>query len=1561
MAIKLHKTSRHLAQFFVVLGALLTQALVATPAYAQDAGTLIDIAGGSYEGIDVVLAADRAAQPGDVITLRLTATPRRDAPDLTVTWELPDGGLLEGGPAVAAVGAVAAAADFTTTRQVRFAKAGVYAVRAQATYHPNAATTLTAVGVLFFDVRAEGATVSDGDPRIVPYTPPVNRPTIDKSSQVVAADAWESDAPAGCFYVTGILTRGERQPAANPPRYVDVGGSAAPVRNILVEMREEDTFSDDSYGYTVTDANGKFEFRFCDDDGVLNDELELYTRVCAEVWEGPTRIARIEAPSKQELYCFDSRIIDSEGGTVDFDLTAYPINSLEAPLFNIADSLYWAWKYWNSNLGNGAPLFDRGVTVYWEPGRKARGSFYSDVRSAMVIADDASSADEWDDSVIIHEWTHFADHQFSCNQNPGGPHTLPGLNTGMNGDKLSWGEGFADYYQSAARTLMPGSGFTSFYIDVNGPTVDFETLPGTASPLNEAAIAAMLWDFLDTVTDGSDTISHGQARIQKAFTDPGFQGNTQCNMARFLTVWKNLSFPTDAATAATVVQNVNIATPFAVAAAANAESPAVIAAPAAVTAAAPNGYRWWDHVTMVIDNSSSMAGPPGTPKIEAVKALIREQVNDLTQNPLGTRFDLYTFNAGGAVNGVLGVGKFFAAQIDPLLSGLAAAGPDAGCPVRALDALLQAAENQYDGQAWVYTDGDAQPSSSVGYMQQQLNNRLVSGSIVLLGGCNSAPTVQSNVSGQEKNYLGLAADGSQPGGIVPYLLTALGTGGQFFYVAPDQLANATDILRAQASHSAGAGRWSDYVSNNFTYRWDRLTPDEYRWIPSSVMSDAGQLYPSPPLRLNLPQPVSFYGVETSTIDVSEDGFLRMNPCLSNPVFCTLFREYANVLNKDLAWTYIDPGPRTADEMTTALPQEVSETGPQVHVYHGGLVDDQWYIISTEGQGYYGGSDVARRAYQVWLNVQTGEIRYLYDAVRNTDAAGATISVSELGQFGSSEVIVSNQDLAGAVSGSGYKFTPAPPQPTKSYMVAVDGQIESMGFLQTGYSGSLAPMIVRYPDGTPVDCADSANVLCLSQNNGLLQYVQVNINGRTGDYTAEITVGATGEATFSFNALAASPIQPRALGKRTLSLNAQALHVDFGRPSDDGMLTGWLQTPTGARFGSDLAFYDDGAHGDDLPDDGIFGSDALTPPGPGVAYLWLQGTVAGETIKRSDPAPFNFQPIDVQPQIPYIQGFLGSPVAVGFAVTNQTDAQRCYGWEVSVPPGWSFGGSSGSPVCVGAGATAFPSATFSRPLDAQPGGAVGDVAATFSEINGGSIVGGASATVALYRPLTSVAIDNRWSDTYLRPNSSDTISLTVNLLDDQGQISGWSGSLGYQLSTTLGTVTSPTDGAFENGRLPLTFTAGDQTGEAQITFLLEGGSTASTTVSIRSPFAAALELVATPADLRDGPTTSALVATVLDAWGDPVAGQTVRLSVSDDDGSEGTIDGGEVITATTDAAGQVTATFTVGDAPADSVAVRAEALLRDGDDWRVTQEDVVLLTLAGAPSGEERIYLPVIPR
>ena len=108
----------------LLAGALVLPVTVrSAPALFQPPATLIDRAGGAYNGVEVTLAADTAPAPGGLVTLTLTARPLRDAPNLIVQWELPDGGELLGGPAQEALGAVAAGQSVTTTRQARVATA----------------------------------------------------------------------------------------------------------------------------------------------------------------------------------------------------------------------------------------------------------------------------------------------------------------------------------------------------------------------------------------------------------------------------------------------------------------------------------------------------------------------------------------------------------------------------------------------------------------------------------------------------------------------------------------------------------------------------------------------------------------------------------------------------------------------------------------------------------------------------------------------------------------------------------------------------------------------------------------------------------------------------------------------------------------------------------------------------------------------------------------------------------------------------------------------------------------------------------------------------------------------------------------------------------------------------------------------------------------------------------------------------------------------------------------------------------------------------------------------
>jgi hypothetical protein len=76
------------------------------------------------------------------------------------------------------------------------------------------------------------------------------------------------------------------------------------------------------------------------------------------------------------------------------------------------------------------------------------------------------------------------------------------------------------------------------------------------------------------------------------------------------------------------------------------------------------------------------------------------------------------------------------------------------------------------------------------------------------------------------------------------------------------------------------------------------------------------------------------------------------------------------------------------------------------------------------------------------------------------------------------------------------------------------------------------------------------------------------------------------------------------------------------------------------------------------------------------------------------------------------------------------------------------------------------------------------------------------------------------------------------------------------------------------------------------------------VYVRQPGAVTLDLAASPVDLAGSEPASALVVTMRDQWGDPVANQTGRSGVNDDRGAKGTLNGSEVMTATTNAQGQL---------------------------------------------------------
>lgn len=1559
---------RRWRRFSMMLALLMLALFSAQGVYAHD-DVVVGPDGKTHALVEVSLRTDHAPAPGETITLDVIVTSHEAAPLLTVNWLVENGAELLGGSSTVVLPNVPSHQAAPMSRQVRFPSAGIYKVTVGAQITPANGIGYGAADVLFFIINADGSsTMTRVDPLAKSPMGSTMATTMRQLAPTARIAQSTSDDP--CYTIAGQITRMERTTISNGAGYVT---STVPVRFAHIELMELDSLFDDSIEEGITDSDGRYSFSFCDNDGIGDTELELYLMLYASLYDpgqadwDEFEVVYIEDSSWiDEMYEYQSELLTVDnGGTYDLSLA---LDRNQSGPFNIADAIYDAWNFWKLRGGasGGDDAVDITAEVHWEPGYVEVGTtattFYEGAQEEITISAQSTDDDTWDDSPIIHEYGHMIEDNYSCDESLGGEHNLTDL---LGDEEFAWSEGFSNYFQSAVRSST-GAPNADFYIDWAVPTTmgavaDIENwdfnVPSRASRFNEIAIAALFWDLNDSAIDRQDRVSHGPAMIQEVYTDDEFNDqwfDEECSVNEYFRAWQALGKPADADTAAVIAQNTGVTNPFTVvsAEAGNVQSDYAFFATTATNNA--QNYQWWKHLIMVNDLSKSMEGA----KLNAVKTVLNEQVSDIASTPKGVEFSLYSFDNTKTTNNTLLTGKFYPEFVTPAINAMTTnAAADPNCPVESLRALGQAIGPKTRGDAWLFTDGDAVAGTGVETLVQSLNSRRIKGSIALLGGCNSLPPAPTNVSGAAKNALGLAANASQQGGIVPYLLTAIGSGGQFLYVGSNQINDAADILRAQLSHSAGAGRWSDYVSDQPTYLYDKLPSWEYKWVDTSVASGGvNRGIPSPQVSVPLPAPFTFYGAAQTAAQVTSYGYLTFGAAQTAQPNNTPLPSVAApnnalyILWDELFWN--NPPALVAASNTPDAPQAINAA--QVNVFS--RQEGDWFAIETNGTGAPAGD---QRAYQILLNATTGEIRYQYKTVLSGEPGVATIGLEN--SNGTAAVQVSHNDNTAAANGMGYKFTPAPAQPSKTYTVSVDGLMSSVGFLLTGYSGSFDPLAVQTPDNSQVSCADSANVLCL--NLGLVQYVQVKVNGRKGIWRATVSAGAGGTGTFGFSSIGASTMTAESNAERSRSTGAQTFDLKLEKAVTGNVLNAWFTRPNGTPFGGAFRFFDDGAHNDGKPGDGRFGSETFAPTGAGMAYLWVQGTVDGEAFTRTEPTPFTFQPLEV---IALGDGVnYGGITSLIFSIKNNDTVKHCYDRTTQVPSDWTFDWhllptEQSFGLCLEAGQV------VTRPLEVRmaailpnnlPSGASGEVFVTFIEREEGMISDSASATVTRYREPAYMVINNKTLSSYLRPTGVDTTTLSIFVYDDQ-RVSVADG-VEVNLSSTLGSIT-PATALTQKGRVDPVFKAGTSTGRAVITAMV-GNLVVTTTVDIQAPIADTLALTTTHTELPSGVNSATLTALVLDQWGSPVANQTVRMAVSGDGGELGTINGSEVMTGTTDANGQVSATFTRGSQSGTAVIMADLLTVEDGQTHAALHDKQAILVTGQGVALEQKLFLPLVTR
>jgi hypothetical protein len=223
--------------------------------------------------------------------------------------------------------------------------------------------------------------------------------------------------------------------------------------------------------------------------------------------------------------------------------------------FAILDTVYDAMQL---ILGVNATINFPALNLYWSPNNTdtSIGTSYFDGNSAIYLLGDQNvDTDEYDPSVIAHEWGHYIEANFSRSDSIGGFHS-----TGDYLDmRVAFGEGFGNAFSSMARYdpvysdssgSKQGSGF--------GFNVETETVsnPGWYS---ESSVEKILYDLYDSTNDSADqdTLSLGFQPIWDVLINEERRGPVFTSIFKFITALKARN-PSDAAAIDTLINAQNI-------------------------------------------------------------------------------------------------------------------------------------------------------------------------------------------------------------------------------------------------------------------------------------------------------------------------------------------------------------------------------------------------------------------------------------------------------------------------------------------------------------------------------------------------------------------------------------------------------------------------------------------------------------------------------------------------------------------------------------------------------------------------------------------------------------------------------------------------------------------------------------------------------------------------------------------------------------------------------------------------------------------------------------------
>lgn len=208
-----------------------------------------------------------------------------------------------------------------------------------------------------------------------------------------------------------------------------------------------------------TDAQGSVTF----DAWPEADSYTLRVYADTDPARGPNVAAHLQNGAR---YAAVKQIADLQTNPVAMDIA---ISGGAAGAFNILDVFTSGAEYVYTLAGQYPPK----VTGFWTAGGQYGtyfcGYYYAGVcnQGAGIYVYSNLDTDEFDDDVLWHEYGHFIAHSYSRDDSPGGCHYLSSNDLDL---RLSWSEGWGDYFPTAVKTWLAADAQRSTLISHTGST-----------------------------------------------------------------------------------------------------------------------------------------------------------------------------------------------------------------------------------------------------------------------------------------------------------------------------------------------------------------------------------------------------------------------------------------------------------------------------------------------------------------------------------------------------------------------------------------------------------------------------------------------------------------------------------------------------------------------------------------------------------------------------------------------------------------------------------------------------------------------------------------------------------------------------------------------------------------------------------------------------------------------------------------------------------------------------------------------------------------------------------